>query len=195
MNVAGIILAGGASRRMGSPKALLPFEGQTFLDRLIDNFAGACQQVVVVLGYQPEQIRAGVQSPAQFVVNEQHELGQTTSLQCGLRAVDHPVEAILFTPVDYPAVKTSTVRALVDSFEPQYPFVIPRYGGRRGHPVLFSGILSFDFLRLPPDAAARDVVHAYASETRYVDVEDPGVVHDVDNPQDYAELLLLRPSP
>ncbi len=192
MRAAGVVLAGGASRRMGSPKALLPFEGQTFLDRLIGNFSEVCEQGIVVLGHEPEQIRAGVRTPAKFVVNEQHALGQITSLQCGLRSIDHPVDAVLFTPVDYPAVEPATVRALVEAFEPGYALVVPRYKGRHGHPVLFAGALSFDFLRLPADAAARDVVHAYVSETRYIDVEDPCVIHDVDEPSDYAELLRSR---
>lgn len=194
MTAAGIILAGGASRRMGTPKALLSFDEETFLDRLIGNFAPFCEQVVVVLGHEPETIKAGVKRNASFVINERHELGQLTSLQCGLRSVRHPVDSILFTPVDYPAVEQSTVGTLIEAFEPGYPFVIPRYRGKHGHPVLFAGAVTFDFLNLPESAAARDVVHAYAPETRYIDVDDPGVVQDVDCPEDYADLLRLRRS-
>ena len=189
MSSAAIILAGGASRRMGSPKALLLFEGQTFLDRLIENASACCDEVVVVLGHQPDVIRAGITRSAKFVVNERHELGQLTSLQCGLREVDHPVDFVLFTPVDYPAVSQSTYSQLAAAFHPGDVFVVPEFEGKHGHPILFSGLLSFEFLNLPHTAAARDVVHAYRPETRYVPVLDRGVILDIDEPSDYQALL------
>lgn len=177
---------------MGFPKALLTYEGETFLDRIVGIFSGFCSEVIVVLGYEPERIRAGVSRTPRFVINDRYELGQLTSLQRGIKEVTHPVDNILFTPVDYPAFLPATLAALV---EPQgYAFVVPQYQGRHGHPVLFSGGLSFDFLRLPETAAARDVVHQYRDETFYVDVEDPGIIHDVDDPAAYADLLKLAES-
>ncbi len=174
---------------MGSPKALLDLNGDTFLDRLIDNFSTGCEQTVVVLGHEPETIRAGIKRKAEFVVNERHHLGQLTSLQCGLRAVDHPMDCILMTPVDFPAVKPSTVAALIEAFQPGDLFVVPEFEGRHGHPILFAGVLSFEFLNLPSEGAARDVVHAHRDETRYVKVDDPGVITDIDEPSDYQRLL------
>ena len=86
MKTAAVILAGGASRRMGSPKALLPYAGETFVDRLIGVFQSVCDSVIVVLGHEADAIRSGVRRKASFVFNPDHELGQLTSLQCGLRA-------------------------------------------------------------------------------------------------------------
>ena len=82
--IAGIILAAGASSRMGTPKALLDYRGETFLDRLIRVLGAVCDPVIVVLGYHAEQIRAGVNGRVQFVVNPTPTRGQLSSLQTGL---------------------------------------------------------------------------------------------------------------
>src|SRR5262249_58550954 len=85
--IAGLILAAGESRRMGSPKALLPYRGESFLDTLTGLFRAFCDPVIVVLGAGAEDIRAAVHRPATFVVNPQFRLGMTTSMQRGLEAV------------------------------------------------------------------------------------------------------------
>jgi molybdenum cofactor cytidylyltransferase len=187
VSYAGIILAAGESRRMGSPKALLEFRGETFLDRLIRCFAERCSPVIVVLGHEPEVIRAGVRSPgkAKFVLNAQYHLGQFSSLQCGLRAVTSD-EDVIFTPVDHPNVEPGTLAALIDSGA---PIAIPQYLGRHGHPVLFSRSLLQEFLALPPDGQARTVLHRHASEIRYLDVPDSGILDDIDDPDAYHRLL------
>src|ERR1700694_4949086 len=118
---------------MGSPKALLSFRGETFLDRLIGILAPRCSSVTVVLGHEPEILRAALKrsSQADFVVNEQHRLGQLSSMQCGLRALP-PSDAVVFLPVDYPGVQGETVSRLIEEFRLGDDFVIPRYEDRRG---------------------------------------------------------------
>jgi len=69
------------------------------------------------------------------------------------------------------------------------PLRIPRFEGRRGHPVWFSNALLPEFLALPAGAAARDVVTRHSGEIAYIDVEDPGILADVDDPSAYAALL------
>ena len=130
----GLILAAGESRRMGSPKALLEFQGETFLDRLIGLFARRCSPVIVVLGAQRETVRAGLRRAGEALLmdNPDFRLGQFTSMQSGLRAVPADAEGVLFTLVDHPAVTPATVDALLDCSAPA-PLRIPRYDGRRGH--------------------------------------------------------------
>lgn len=188
MRTTAVILAGGASRRMGTAKALLDIEGETFVDRLIGVFQPLCASVVVVLGHHAERIRAGMRRDAVIALNPDPSRGQLTSLQCGLRTVGN-VDAVFFTPVDCPAIATSTVKTLMSAMRPEHQFVIPRFNGRRGHPVLFRRELTREFLELDEGCAARDIVHRYISETCYVDVPDPGILQDIDEPVDYANLI------
>jgi molybdenum cofactor cytidylyltransferase len=178
---------------MGTPKALLKYHGETFLDRLIGIFGRSCASVTVVLGHDPN-IQNSLQrgSEAQFVVNPDFELGQLSSLQCGLRAIPADANAIVFTPVDYPAVQQATVSLIIQKWSESREgnsFVIPRFNGRRGHPVLFSASMKDEFLALPPEAEARAVIHGNVARTNYVDVDDAGILRDIDDPQAYAELL------
>jgi molybdenum cofactor cytidylyltransferase len=189
VKVASLILAGGASRRMGAPKALLSYEGETFLDRLIGILASIPSEVIVVVGAHAKLIRSSVQRNAHFIVNAEWELGQLSSLQCALTVLPTEAQAVLFMPVDCPGIHRGTPSTLVRTFDVGTDFVIPRYDGRRGHPVLFKATLAADFLALPPDASARDVVHRYTGSTRYVDVNDPGILRDIDEPSDYESLV------
>jgi molybdenum cofactor cytidylyltransferase len=194
VNAAAVILAGGASRRMGFPKALLTIGSDTFADRLINVFTGLCSPVVVVLGHEAERIQAGIASEARFVINPDHALGQLTSLQCGLRSVETKPDAVLFTPVDYPSFSRDTVTSLLHAFEVhRSPVVVPRCDGRHGHPVLIASNLIGELLALPADASARDVIHRHAGHTLYVDVDDPGINRDVDDPDAYRALLQVAP--
>jgi molybdenum cofactor cytidylyltransferase len=193
VNVAGLILAGGASLRMGTAKALLKVNGETFLDRLIGVFATHCESVNVVLGYQAEEIRAGISrsGEANFFINRTPELGQFSSLQTGLRSLPRSAQAVIFTPVDYPNIAAETVGKLIHALDAleSAAIAVPRHNGRRGHPVIFRTRLIPEFLSLPADAEARQIIHAYKAQTLYVDVNDAGILRDVDNPAAYAELL------
>ncbi len=180
MKTAAIILSGGASRRMGTPKALLTYHNETFLDRLIGIFSSLCDQTIVVLGYDHERIRAGLRRNAEFVVNPDPERGQLSSLQCGLQAAAQ-ADAIFFTPVDYPAFEASTVEVLLTRAG---AFTMPRYNGKRGHPVLIDRAMADEILACT--TMARDVVRSH--QPGYVDVDDPGILEDIDVPADYARL-------
>jgi molybdenum cofactor cytidylyltransferase len=199
MSLAGLILAAGESRRMGSPKALLEFNGETFLDRLILTLGGACYPVIVVLGYESRSIRAGLRNAelATFVTNPDYQRGQLISLQRGLAAIPPEAEGVLFTPVDYPAVRPSTIARIARRFETRQPedwLVVPRSQGRHGHPVCLARELIPEFLALADDAQARDVIHSHRKQTLYEDVDDAGILEDVDDPDSYARLTGNRPS-
>jgi molybdenum cofactor cytidylyltransferase len=191
-SIAGIILAGGASRRMGTPKALLRFQGETFLDRLIRLFSALANPVIVVVGHHAEAIRSGIQrsSEAVFAVNPDPERGMLSSLQCGLEAVPPEAQAVLFTPVDHPHLQSSTLEQLIADFlAKQAPVTVPVHDGKHGHPVCIARPVMAELLGLPPEVQASDVIHRYVSQTSYIEVPDSAILTDVDDQAAYAELI------
>lgn len=189
MNVAAIVLAAGESRRMGSPKALLPYAGESFLDRLTGLLAPRCATVIVVLGAAAEEIRTRAVRPATFVLNPDYASGQLASLQCGLRALPPEAEGVLFTLVDHPAVAAATLDSLLRAPAPLLR--VPRFEGRRGHPIWFRRELAGEFLR--ETGTARDVVARHAASTEFLDLDDPGIVADIDDPASFARLSEAGP--
>jgi molybdenum cofactor cytidylyltransferase len=189
--IAGIILAAGASSRMGTPKALLDYRGETFVGRLVRVLETSCKPVIVVLGYHSDVLRRQIPVTAKIVVNPDPSRGQLSSLQTGLAALPAEADGFAFIPVDSPAVEEATVATLTRAFEQRKPstlFVIPRQSGKRGHPVVAARSVAAELLALPPTAEARDVVHAHIDRTTYVDVDDAGIFTDVDDPEAYRRL-------
>jgi CTP:molybdopterin cytidylyltransferase MocA len=190
--IAGIILSGGASRRMGTPKALLLFQNETFLDRLIRVFGRVCDPIVVVVGQHADQIRAGIErgSDVLFAENPDPDRGMLSSLQCGLALVPDSAGGAMFLPVDHPNIDVSTIETLAARFRShRAPVTVPTYAGEHGHPVCIARPLIAELLALPPDAKASDVIHRHIAQTAYVEVSDSAVVTDVDDPAAYADLL------
>jgi molybdenum cofactor cytidylyltransferase len=196
-SIAGIILSAGASRRMGTPKALLPWDGETFLDRLIRLFSESAIRPIVVLAHQAGQIQSGIERGAQvrFVVNPDPDRGMLSSLQCGLEAVPEVAEAVVFMPVDHPNLESSTLEKLIGHFNAERaPVTIPTFHGKHGHPVLIARALIGELLALPATAQASEVIHRYRSETAYIPVDDPAVTSDIDDRTAYDELLAQHPA-
>jgi CTP:molybdopterin cytidylyltransferase MocA len=189
--IAGIILAAGASSRMGTPKALLDYRGETFVGRLVRVLGTSCKPVIVVLGYHADALRKQIPPAATIVINPDPSRGQLSSLQTALETLPQEADGFAFIPVDSPAVSEATVATLAQAFEHRKPatlFVIPRQSGKRGHPVVATRAIANQFLTLPPTAEAREVVHAHVDRTEYVDVDDAGIFTDVDDPEAYRRL-------
>jgi molybdenum cofactor cytidylyltransferase len=189
--IAGIILAAGASSRMGTPKALLDYRGETFVGRLIRVMGAVCDPVIVVVGYHAREIGPLVPEGVRVVVNPDPDRGQLSSLQTALAALPNEADGFAFVPVDSPAAEEGTIAALVRAFERRDSstlFVIPRKDGSRGHPVVGAREIAAEFLALPPTREARAVVHRFVDRTQYVDVDDAGIFADIDDPAAYRQL-------
>ena len=190
--IAGLILAAGESSRMGTDKALLTYRGRTFLEHILATLHEAgLKDVKVILGHHADEIQRGTKlSGTEVIINQDYRRGQTSSLQAGLRALDRPnVSAVLLCLVDHPAVSTQVIGKLVAAFEQSgAPVVIPTNQGVRGHPVLFSRVLFAELLALSPEEGANTVVRRYRNSTQFVEVDDPGILVDVDDPGSYRRL-------
>lgn len=191
--IAAIIPAGGASERMGVPKALLPYRGRTFLQTILDACSAlGLRQRLVVLGYDADKILADIDlGDATVLRNPAPESGPIGSIRAGIEAVlNHPVEGVLVWHVDRAHVAIATIEALLDRFrQGGEPIVVPSHQGRRGHPVIFGQAVFADLLAVPDDQGARAVVRSDPSRVAVVPVDDPAVTEDIDTPEAYRELL------
>ncbi len=173
---------------MGRPKALLDYKGETFVGRLVRILSRFCDPVIVVAGVHAAEIRAHV--AANVVVNPDPDRGQLSSLQTALRALPAEVEGFVFTPVDSPSVGEETLAQLIEIFKTREDaIVIPKFEGRRGHPVFVPGSLAADFLALAPTEETRAVINRNAGRIVYVDVDDRGILADIDDPAAYRALV------
>jgi len=190
--IAGIILSAGKSERMGRPKALLPFRKSTFLEHLYrilnESSLGA---VRVVLGAQAERILAEIPlPPGEVVINLDYEKGMLSSLQAGLNSLlNLEPEGVMVFPVDHPDISLPLIENMIKEFRSsQAQIVIPAYRGRRGHPVLFGKAVFGELLRAPLDKGARHVVHKFPEKVLEIDTDYPGILADIDTPEDYRNL-------
>src|SRR5262245_59544801 len=188
--ISGILLAAGESRRMGSPKALLRYRGQTFIERGCMAFLTAgVEELIVVLGARAAELRQAlpIHPSVRTVENPRYFQGQLSSLMTGIGALSPESAAAVVNLVDHPLITAETIKALITSFRATpLPIFIASYQGRRGHPVLFSSQVYGEILAAPLDQGAKVVVRKAPSRVREVQLDDPGILADIDTPEDYA---------
>jgi molybdenum cofactor cytidylyltransferase len=192
VNPAAIILAAGESRRMGRAKAFLPFRGGTFLSNIAGTLGQRCSPVIAVFGFDAARcIELARPLGLRAVENPDYPLGMLTSLQAGLRVLPNEGDAVFFTLVDHPAISLSTVDALLRS---EALIAIPRFENSRGHPVLIRREIVREFLVEPAASKVRDVIDRHSAEIEYIQVGDPGISDDIDDPALYEKLLAREAS-
>jgi molybdenum cofactor cytidylyltransferase len=191
--ISGIILAAGESRRMGSPKALLGYQGKTFIERICNAFLMAgVDELIVVLGARADELQRAIPVHPQLrtVVNPRYFQGQLSSLMTGIGALSPESEAVIVNLVDHPLIAVETIRALIASFRVEpLPILIAAYHGKRGHPVLFSSQVYGEILAAPLDQGAKVVVRKDPSRVRELQLDDPGILADIDTPEDYRRYV------
>jgi molybdenum cofactor cytidylyltransferase len=188
--LAAVILSGGASQRMGSPKALLPYQGRPFLEHLLDVTIhpkiGARR---VVLGKDAEPISSAVQlTPNEIVINERWEEGQLSSIQAAIRSLPAGTDGMLLCLIDHPLISSALVNDLIEAFyRPHSPgetrIVLPTFRGQRGHPVIFSSSLYQELLSAPLDKGARAVVWAHAGDVLEMPTTEQGCILNLNDPE------------
>ncbi len=191
--IAAIVLAAGQSSRMGENKLLAPLEGKPVLRHVVDAVRAArVTSITMVLGHQADETRAlfggaGVD----FVFNENYRQGLSTSLKAGLAALPADVDGAMVFLGDMPDVDSGLVDQMIAAFDPgqMRAIIIPKRGGRRGHPVLWGrGFFPVLLEKLAGDAGARHVIGQYAEWVAEIDAGDDGIFTDLDTP----DALLAR---
>jgi molybdenum cofactor cytidylyltransferase len=190
---AGVILAAGASSRMGRDKALLPWRDGTFLSTAIRALQPLTELIIVVAGANAQNLEPITNANAAFMaINPNPQLGQFSSLQAGLQDVlNRGRDAAIVTLVDRPPAEVETIEQIKSSFlssDEQVWTVVPEYRGKHGHPFVIGREMIEAFLRAPIGSSAREVEHANQTHIRYVPVSDPLVTANVDTPEDFEKL-------
>jgi molybdenum cofactor cytidylyltransferase len=186
--VSAILLAAGRSQRMGAPKPLLPVQGRPAVVRCLECLRGS-QVADIVLVVNPEGgaiAEAAGEFPVRVAVNELPGSDMAGSVKAGLPLVDRDATGILVCLCDHPLVSPDTIASMTSSHS-RMPdaIVIPAWRGRKGHPTLFPRLLLED---LGTFATLRDVIGHHNAKINILDVDDEGIVLDMDTPEDYKRI-------
>ncbi|HXQ78926.1 MAG TPA: NTP transferase domain-containing protein [Thermoplasmata archaeon] len=185
--ISAIVLAAGSSSRMGEPKPLVALGGRALLSHVLETLRGSrVEGIVLVLGDSASRVRHELPLEGVTVVeNPSYWEGMSSSLRKGIAALDPAAEAFFVVLGDEPFVRSETFDALIAAREASASrIILPTYGGVRGNPVLLDRSLSAEADRLTGDRGCRALHERHPTETREVPVDDPGVLIDLDTPEE-----------
>jgi molybdenum cofactor cytidylyltransferase len=189
--ISAIILAAGQSKRMGKPKMLLKWGQSTVIEQVVRVFLSAgIEDIVVITGGARGQVEKAIEHyPVRKIYNAGYAAGEMlSSLQRGLREMPHQAQAALIGLGDQPQVEERIVRLVCDAYrDSKSRLVVPSFQMRRGHPWLVARPLWGEILELQAPRSPRDLLKEHESEIFYVDVNTPGVLGDLDTPEDYEK--------
>ncbi|MBZ5554033.1 MAG: nucleotidyltransferase family protein [Acidobacteriia bacterium] len=186
--IIGIILAAGESKRMGTPKALLKIGDRPFINHIANQLEAAQLDLIyAVLGEKADLIQEVLDRNIIVIHNPNFREGQISSLRTAIDKVQYEnCDGVIVALVDHPMVSTTVVSKLIESFyQSKKRIIIPTHTGKRGHPVLYSREVFAEILEAPPDQSAKAIRLENLEETLEVEVDDPGILVDIDTPQDY----------
>jgi molybdenum cofactor cytidylyltransferase len=184
-----IILAAGSSTRMGSQKMLLPFGESTILETVIQNtLSSSVDSVLVVLGANHEEILEVIKPlPVEVCINKDHLSGMLSSVLCGFNALPDDTGTALVYLGDQPGIPPEVTNAVIQAYNDSlHGIVIPVSNHRRGHPLLVDFKYKRDIGRLDFEQGLRALMHHFPEDVLEVEVEENGILTDIDTPEDYS---------
>lgn len=186
MKIEGVILAAGFSSRAGAFKMALDFNGKTVIENVVSNMKKYCSKIYVVGGFKIEIIEDILKtySDVEVVFNENYTEGMFSSVKKGIECLKG--ERFFFTPGDYPYIKTETYKALLNT---EGDIIIPVCEGRKGHPVLIDTLIGKELLKSDKFHNLKEYIDSIGFTP--VEVNDKGILKDLDTMEDYKELLDL----
>ena len=192
IQIGAVILAGGKSTRFGAPKVLQSFGGTPFLLCITRPLLQAgVENITLVLGHQAEQLIPAVPEAEkiQVIINRNYEAGQFSSIQAGVWAMPDSLAGVLLCLIDQPHIHSATYRIVLDKARRMAEKIwIPTYRSRQGHPVFLPGWLLAEIKRQPTAISLRDLLFRFLKEIEKVEVDDPGILEDMDTPEDLQRL-------
>ena len=179
---------------MGRPKSLLPWKGVPLIRYQVDQIlAAGVDEVIVILGHLHERTASyAAARRTRTVVNADYRQGKTTSVLKGITSADPTATDILLLAVDQPRTATVVEKVIASHVEANALITSPRYGGRGGHPLLFSASLRSELESITDEGqGVREVFDVHRAEVNYVEFDDPIIRLDLNTPQDYESALSM----
>jgi molybdenum cofactor cytidylyltransferase len=193
---AGIVLAAGASVRMGRTKQLLPIQGGTLLGRVLNEaLASDLDHIVLVLGHQANEIRSAlgrfIKHPKLVVIENRHYTqGISSSIIAGLREVEESYWHVMIILGDMPHIDSRLINQLLRQYlDSRLSIGAVRVGTKRSHPVIFNKQIYDEIHRLSGDVGGKELFSSHAGQVCLVEPEHEYDDRDIDSPEDYADLL------
>ena len=186
-----VVLGAGESKRMGSPKQLLPFGRTTVIETALEHIlASKVDGTLVVLGANRERIEAVIQDlPIQMTVNPDFRSGMLSSAQWGIRRLPGNARAALIFLADQPWIRASTIDRVIDEYgRTSIGLVLPVHGNSGGHPLLIDLKYRTEIEDLSPDTGLRELLSRHPEDVRRIEIDDPDILRDLDTPLQYKEI-------
>ena len=184
-----MILAAGESKRMGKPKLLLPFGEKTMIETVIDKvIQSKAERILVVLGSNRKKIEKKIGNlPLEIAVNPDFKEGMLSSVQRGLEVLPEEAQAVLVFLGDQPSIPSEVIDSVIDAFRKTGKgIVLPVYKGERGHPVLLDMKYRREVKNLNPEVGLRELVYGRPEDILEVEVDDAGILRDINDIEDYT---------
>ena len=188
-HIATIILAAGASTRLGAPKQLLPYQGTTFLRRTVDTvLLSQAKSFHVVLGFNAEIMKLEIASlPINIVINPDWRSGISTSLHAGIQSLEPTIDAAIIVLCDQPELSTDILNRLISTYtSTRAPIVTCKYAGTVGVPALFDRRMFPELLSLEGDHGAKTLIERYTKKR--IEIDFSGGAIDIDTVADQGQL-------
>lgn len=194
--VCAIVLAAGESKRMGSPKMLLAYNGTTVLGKVIENVlaAGITEPLVISGAERDDIIKAAMKYPVKHCYNDKYRSGMLSSVQCGLTSLADECRAVLVMPGDQPMIGESEINKVIKAWRRSgRGIVMPSFNGKRGHPLLVDMKYRPEILALPEEEGLRRLAERHPDDVLEAETDDPSVLRDIDTKEDYLnELNIIK---
>jgi len=188
-HVEALVLAAGLSSRMRKGnKLLLELSGRAVIEHVLESLLSSrVRGVTVVIGNQKEKIRPVLEKyDVKIVENPCFASGMSSSIRKGIESLPAPAGAVIILPGDMPLIRLKTFNNVLDAYAGvSRRIVCPVYRGKRGHPVLFDKGFFPELLQLSGDVGARSILRKYSGNIVKVEVDDPGILADIDSWEDY----------
>jgi len=189
-----VILAAGESKRMGSPKMLLPFNGSTMIECVIANVTKSdADKIIVVLGAEKEAlIQLTGKLHIEYCYNENYKEGMLSSVQCGFKNLPPGCKASLVFQGDQPLITYITINTVINAYiSSEKGIVIPVYRDKRGHPILIDMKYRNDIDKLSRDKGLRSLAYKFAADVFEVETDESGILRDFDTYEQYKKGINL----